>query len=188
MNKSSILLILAGVVTTGAAGAAPVDNMKAYDAVYEQSSPVGKLTMHQLCDGKGHLRTETEMSGQKTITILDFPNQVAITVMEAQKMYMKTPMTAEAKKSADPTGVTQNAKSLGVKVIDAHPCHGYESKAGDVVSLVWIGDDIHNVVRSESTSPHGKTTMALKRYSAAAPAQDLTIIPADCKEMKVPGR
>ena len=77
-----------------------MDNVKAYDAVYEQTTPVGKSTMRQMCDGKGHMRTETNMNGQKTVSILDFPNKTAITVMEAQKMYMKTPMSPETQKAS----------------------------------------------------------------------------------------
>ena len=188
MKKSSILLVLAGLVSVGSAQAAPVENAKPYDALYEQTTPIGKATMRQMCDGKGHMRTETNMNGQKTVTILDFPNKTAITIMEAQKLFMKTPMSADVQKTAEPNVQQPNAKSLGSKVVSSHPCHGWETKSGNIDSLTWIGDDIHNLVRSESTTPQGKTVLDLKSFSSKAPAQDLTAIPPECKEMKVPGR
>jgi hypothetical protein len=187
MKKSSILLVLAGLVSVGSAQAAPVENAKPYDALYEQTTPVSKGTMRQICDGKGHMRTETNMNGQKSVTIMDFPNKTTIMLIEAQKMFMKSPMSPETEKSFQNTQ-PPSSKSLGSKVVSSHPCHGWQTKNGNFETLTWVGDDIHNLVHSETTTPQGKVITDLKSYSSKAPAEDLTAIPTGYKEMKVPGR
>jgi hypothetical protein len=185
MNRAQLLLALAGLLSISGSQAAQPGYVKAYDAGYDITSPAGKSTLHQMSDGKGHMRSESTTGAMKTISIMDFPGKVAYTVMAAQKMYMKTPMTA-AQETSDPTKQPPKGKSLGAKVIDSHPCHGYESGENGAVSQVWIGDDIQNLVHSETKTAGGKTVMALKSYDAKAPAQDLLLIPAGCKEMKMP--
>ena len=188
MPKALAALLLAGFVSSVAAYAAPSGYVRAYDAVYELSSPAGKGSMHQMSDGKGHLRTETVQGGQKIVSILDFPGKVAITLIDAQKMIMKQPMTPAQADTADLDKQKKTSKEIGSKVIDSHPCHGYESKTGSIVSQIWIGDDIQNLVRSESSTPQGKSSMTLKSYSKNAPAADLLAVPAGYKELKMPGQ
>ncbi len=81
-----------------------------------------------------------------------------------------------------------NQKSIGSKVVDSHPCHGYETKQSDSVQQFWIGDDIDNLVHSEVTSKVGKSVISLKSYSKTAPKTDLLAIPSGYKEMKMPGK
>ncbi len=185
MHKALAALLLAGFVSSTAAYAAP---MRAYDAVYELTSPTGKGSIHQMSDGKGHLRTESSQGGQKVVSIFDYPGKVCITLLETQKMYMKQPMTPVQADSADVDKLKKTAKDIGSKVIDSHPCHGYESKVGGSVTQSWIGDDIQNLVHSESTTPQGKTSMSLKSFSKNAPAGDLLAVPSGYKEMKMPGK
>lgn len=185
MKKALVLAVLACGSTSAAFSAQP-DYLKPYDATYEMTSPAfGKSTMHQMSDGKGHVRSEMEVKGNKTTTILDFAGKQAITVMEPQKMYIKSPMRPDQADSVDLTKSKGDRKSLGSKVVLTHPCHGYESKQGETIAQVWIGDDIQNLVLSETTSKAGKTVMALKSYSAKAPTTDLMLIPATYKEMKM---
>jgi hypothetical protein len=173
-------------MATNSALAAKVETPKAWDAVYQIISPTGNSTMHQISDGKGHIRTEQSQSGHTTTTILDFPGKVMTVIMPEQKMYMKNQMTDADVANANVTKQKPTGKELGAKVIDGHPCHGYESSTGKIVSRAWIGDDIQNLVRSETTTPQGNTTMALKSYSGSAPNQDLTVVPLGYKEMKMP--
>ncbi|HEY9716047.1 MAG TPA: DUF4412 domain-containing protein [Trichormus sp.] len=187
MTKKALLLALAGIATTCQAFAMS-DYPKAYDATYEMTAPGSGVTKtHQMSDGKGHMRIESEARGMKTISIYDYPNNVMYTIMEAQKMYMKMPLKQQGAITDETSAKKANAKSLGAKTIDGHPCHGWESKTGAITSDCWIGDDIHNLVLSETTAPTGKVMMALKSYSAKAPGGDLAAIPPNYKEMKMPG-
>lgn len=164
------------------------------DLVYEINSIGGaKSTSHQMSDGKGHVRTEVTSSGSNSVNILDSPNKVTIVLMPAQKKYMKVAYKEQAGAITDEASAKRaKAKLLGTKVISGHPCHGYEAttKSGDkdVVSTTWIGDDIKNLVKSETNTPNGKVTMELKSYKPnTASAEKLLEIPAGYTELKMPG-
>jgi len=79
-----------------------------------------------------------------------------------------------------------NAQSLGAKVIDGHPCHGWRSTSQGATTDSWLGDDIGFLVYSATASARGNTTMRLKSYSAAAPAAQLFTVPADYRVMNLP--
>jgi len=186
MKATALLLALAGSFTVGQAFAADA-YPPAYEATYEMTIPgIGLSTSHQMSDGKGHVRIESVTRGTKTVSIQDYPNKVQITIMEAQRMYMKGPMKIENSITDEQSAKKANAKSLGTKTVSGHPCHGWESKTGTATCQSWIGDDIHNLVRSETTMPSGKVVMELKSYSAKAPTGNLTAVPPDYKEMKIP--
>jgi hypothetical protein len=72
------------------------------------------------------------------------------------------------------------AKPLGVKLIDGHSCHGYEARTKyDEAYKVWLGDDIHFLVRAELA---GGKIITLKSWSTAIPSPDLFKIPAGYSE------
>ncbi len=159
-----------------------------FDATYKYINPgLGDSSMRMISDGKGHMRHEMTANGSKNVAILDYPAQTMITIMDAQHLAMKMPMKTNSTKITDEASAKRaNAKSLGAKVMDGHPCHGYETKDGDTVSQVWIGDDIHYMVHSEVNTPSGKIVMALKSWSNAAPTASLFQIPTGCKVMDMP--
>jgi len=186
-KTAAVLAIATSFVACQAFAAGEIP--QAYDATYEMTSPGAGLTkMHQMSDGKGHMRVESETRGMKSTAIYDYPGKIMYSLMDAQKMYIKMPIKDEATKITDENSAKKaNAKSLGTKTVDGHPCHGWETKTGTTTSACWIGDDIHNLVRSETTTSSGKMVMELKTYSAKAPAGDLAAIPSNYKEMKMPG-
>lgn len=169
--------------------AADIDYPKqVFDATYEtKDTKIGNHSMRMVCDGKGHMRVESEAGGQKTVSIMDYPNKVCTTLIEAQHMAMRMPLTAPQKQITDEASAKrEGAKSLGAKVVNGHPCHGYESSQSGGTSRVWIGDDTRYLVRSETITPNGTIAMDLKAWSTAQPSADMFVVPAGYKEMKLP--
>lgn len=124
--------------------------------------------------------------GSKVITISDYPNMMAVTLMEAQKMAFKAKLTADSYQGSETADMKKKgAKELGSKVVAGHPCHGWEynTPASKVTTQIWIGNDIDWLVQSASQLPTGKSLMTLKSYSGKAPDQALfsTTVPAGYK-------
>lgn len=187
MKKITVSLILAGTAALNAAWAA--NYPQAYDATFETTvQGAGTSKMHTTSDGKGHLRTETEMKGNKTTSIMDYPSKTVTTLMDAQKMYMKMAFKEDQAQITDQESAKRlNAKSLGTKVINGHPCHGFERSQSGAVSQYWIGDDTHCLVHQETTSPTSHSVTDLKTWSAKVPAISLDV-PSGYKELKMPGQ
>lgn len=138
----------------------------AFDATFVAGGPAGSSTVRMVSDGKGHMRTETKTNGQTFVTIMDYPGKVAYTVLDAQKMVMKTPLTATTEVHDSESAKKAKAKSLGAKTVNGHPCHGWEYTIPGGKSEVWTGDDINYLVKSETTTKQGKMTMDLKTWAA----------------------
>lgn len=154
----------------------------ACDATYETASAGTSSVMRSVSDGKGHMRTETTTPQGKVVSIIDYPNSVMWSLIEAQKMAMKLPFDPNAggpairdAQSAEKFG----AKPLGVKVIDGHPCHGWQTTVQGTTSESWVGDDINTLVYSVSKGSYGESSMHLKSYSAAQPDPSLFTVPPD---------
>jgi YD repeat-containing protein len=189
MKKVLSFLCLATAVGIGAAAHAADYPTMTFDATYDLSgSSTGKGTMRMVCDGKGHMLTETVTGGRKTTTISDYPAKMTTTLMEQGHMSIKTPMQDMTTKPSYDQDFSKrkDQKPLGAKVMDGHPCHGYESKDGTTTTDSWIGDDIKYLVHSESKYPQGSTVMALKTFSAAAPPPNTFAVPPGYKEMVIP--
>jgi hypothetical protein len=145
--------------------------------------------MRMINDGQGHQRHESSTPQGKVISIIDYPNKVMWNLMEAQKMAMKIPFNPSSRGPSitDSQSAKQSgAKSLGTKVIDGHPCQGWEVSSQGTKSESWIGTDINNLVYSVSSSAQGQSTMRLKQYSAQAPSASLFTVPSDYKVMALP--
>lgn len=148
---------------------------KVFDATYDLVNPsTGAATMRMASDGKGHMRTETTTKGSKFISIADYPKLESLTILEAQKMAMRSKLSNDSYQGSEPEDMKKrNAKDLGSKVVAGHPCHGWEytTKQGATSSTTetWIGNDIGCLVQSTTTLPQGKSVMTLKTYSAKAP-------------------
>ncbi len=177
--KALLSLSCISILTSSLSCAAEPYPTKTFDAVYQMSGPQGNHTMRMVSDGKGHMRSETSANGQKFITITDYPAHVAITLMEAQKMAIKTPLksTTDEPVTDEASARKHNARSLGSKVVLGHPCKGWQYTAPEGQSEVWVGDDIGYLVRSTNTSSAGTMTMDLKTFSGGAPSQDLFAVP-----------
>jgi hypothetical protein len=182
-------LVIAAAVLSCCTNSAFADNYSkvAFDAVYNQSSAAGTNQVHMICDGQGHMRTDTNMGGQKMTSIMDYPGHVCYSIMEAQKMVVKAPLKAQADVHDMESAKAANAKSLGTKVINGHPCHGFEYDAAGGKSIGWIGDDINYLVKSESNYGGQKTSMELVSFKKTAPSADQFKVPSNYKVMGVPG-
>jgi hypothetical protein len=181
------LLLLSLLCSTGAAMAQDYPTAT-FDTTMNVSSPEGSHDMRMVSDGKGRIRIEIDSPEGKIINIADYPGQNAYMVITSQKMAMKVPLDAKKMHMVPDEGMIQrrNPTSIGTKVIDGHPCHGYRYTADGAVTEAWIGDDIHYPVETTSKGPEGVSRMHLRTYSAAAPAAQLFQVPADCQLMNLP--
>lgn len=158
-----------------------------FDATYTSSNPAGSSIVRMISDGKGHMRTETVVNGSKMVSIMDYPAKSVFTIMDEQKMVMKSPLVSSPDVHDDESAKKSNAKSLGAKTIAGHPCHGWEYKTPQGTTAVWIGDDTKYMVKSESIIANGmKSTTEIKSWSRTVPAGTQFTVPADYKMMVVP--
>ena len=154
-----------------------------FDAKYEVTSPQGKSNLRMASDGSGHFLTESSANGFKSTSLLNYLEGTSTTLIEQGKMAMKTKLPPSGGMVADEGSVkSAGGKSIGVKVVNGHPCHGYEYSASGVKTQVWIGDDCHITVQSTTDSSAGKQVMNLKSVAGAPPA-DVFKVPAGYKMM-----
>lgn len=190
IKKALVLACVAiGTVSVAFAQQAYEGPKVAFDATYTSAGPAGASTVRMISDGKGHMRTETSTNGQKMVSIMDYPGKQVVTLIEAQKMAMKSPLkTSGADVHDADTAKKMKAKSLGTKVVNGHPSHGWQYTHEGATVEVWTGDDINYMTKQETTTPQGKFTMDLKSYSATAPSPDVFKIPSGYKMMALPGQ
>lgn len=160
-----------------------------FDATYKAAGPAGDTAMRTISDGKGHLRQETSTHGMKIVSIVDYPAKTSYTIMEAQKLVYKTPLSTQTPPDVhdDASAKKVGAKSLGAKVVAGHPCHGWEYKTSQGTSTVWRGDDTQYLVKSETVTPNGTMTMELTSWNTKAPAADAFKVPDGYTVSSLPG-
>ncbi len=168
MRKVVVSLVVATMAAVNAAWSA--DYPKPYENTYETNiEGYGTEQLHSMNDGKGHIRTETtNPKGEVSLLLLDYPQHTVIstTVISGQKRFMKSPLpdyegTEEYKK---------DAKELGAREIDGHPCHGWEKtyKNGQV-NRMWTDDKTDCTILTEGMGPGPKITTKLKSWVDTAP-------------------
>lgn len=159
-----------------------------FEATYTSIGPAGPSTVRIISDGHGHTRTETTTNGSKYVSINDFNSKSCVTLIDQQKMAMKTPLKSAQDVHDAETARKCKARSIGTKVINGHPCHGWECTADGGKIEVWTGDDINYMVKSESSTAQGKVTMDLKSWSPNPTIrEDHFKVPAGYRIMDVPG-
>ncbi len=184
-NIGATLGVTAGCVLL-AASAALAGNWptNTYDCTYTVTTPQTTSTLRMASDGQGHMRTESGSGASSVISLTDYPNMVQTSLIVQSKMAMKSKMTAASAYVSEAESMKkQNAKSLGQKVVDGHPCHGWAYTTAGGKSEVWTADDIGCFVLSTTTAPAGKYVTELKSYSKNAPGKDAFQIPAGYKVM-----
>jgi hypothetical protein len=189
MRNKVVMALAATIVCAAAAQAIEYPKIQ-FDATYQSTAPQGTTQMRMVSDGKGHMRVESTASGQKFISISDYPNKMLYSIIEAQHMVMRMPLKDQPEQPQihdEESAKRANAKSLGAKVVNGHPAHGYEYSTPNGTTVVWIGDDIHYMVRSEMTTKDGtKVVTDLKQWSAGAPSANDFQVPSGYKVMEVP--
>lgn len=168
-------LLMAPVVM--ALGAMAVDYpTQVYDATYQMNNSRGVSKLRMASDGKGHFFTESSAGGQQIRSIVDYLAGTTTTLIEQNKMAMKMKLPPDAAYTADQETIKKNqGQSIGQKVVDGHPCHGYEYTKQGIKRQVWIGDDCKIMVQSTSDTPQGKVSMDLQTISKNPPADSFKI-------------
>jgi hypothetical protein len=156
----------------------------AYQATYEMTSPgQPSMTNTSWSDGRGHTRTEQVVAGRKSATIIDFNAKVMYSVVDETKSVMKIPLNESAWKY-DPDYMKRTGwQSLGAKVVEGHPCTGWQINTGGHLTQIWTGTDTDCTVLSLQD---GKPNMRLLSFQRTNPPAALFSIPAGYKLMDMP--
>lgn len=188
MKSAKILTVASTLLamTSGAVAVAATDwPSKAYDLTYALTSPSGSSQMRMVSNGKGKIATQTTVANMKMTSIADYPAKMAYSIMDAQKMVYKMKLQpSQGNILSDESAAKLKAKSLGNKVIDGHPCKGWQYSASGVDTETWIATDLEAAVKSVTKSPQGTTTMVLKSVSTKSPDESIFVIPAGYKVMQ----
>jgi hypothetical protein len=182
MKKKSVMIFASMLIGTPYAMAAEFPT-QVYDATYQTSSAQGKTATRMASDGKGHFLTQTSAGGQKYTTIIDYINGTSTSLIPQGKMAMKTKLPPNGGFVADESSAKKlGGKLIGSKVVNGHPCHGYEYNSEGAKTQTWIGDDCKIMVQSTTDTANGKTTMTLVSIGGA-PSAEAFKVPSDYKVM-----
>jgi len=174
MRKVGVSLIAVTIAAVNSAWAADIP--KAYETRYETTmAGVGTMQNHYMSDGKGHVRMETlNPDGVTQIVLLDYPQHTLIstTDINGQKRFMKSPLP-DYEGDDD---FKKGAKDLGTKVIDNHPCRGYEvTYKNGLATDIWYDDARKCAALTESVGPEQKTISKLKSWVGTAPSFSMSL-------------
>lgn len=185
--------LLAATLVTAAASsglaALAVDYpTKAFDLTYAMTTPTGASQMRMASDGKGKVLTQQTVANMKITSVADYPGKVMYSIMDAQKMVYKMKMPAQQGNiMTDEAAKKLQAKSLGNKVIDGHPCKGWHySSTNNTSTETWLATDLEAAVKSITKTPQGTTTMTLKSVSMKTPDASVFAIPTGYKVVQSP--
>ena len=190
MNKVAAQSVMVSLLTVfiGSQSLAQNWSKKPFDATYNVQSQAGKTSLRMLTDGQGHVRNDMTTAAGKMISIIDIPNKVMYSIMESQRLVTKMPYQDQGYSITDEQSAkAANAKSLGVKVIDGHPCHGWQTISKDATTESWTGDDIGCVVFSTTKGSNYSSEMKLVKYSPAKPGPSEFAVPSGYKVMEANG-
>ncbi len=174
-NFTVFLLFAYGAVNfiLAASPAYATDNFPTgvYDATYA-CLDLGSVAEHPLriiSDGKGHVRCESIFDGKASITLWDYPKEKIFVLTESNHKGTEIEFSPSVLIMDESDLKRIKARPLGAKIIDGHPCHGYESRDGLIVFQSWLGDENHHLVLSEWASPGGNMGNAMKLKSWSTP-------------------
>ncbi len=155
---------------------------KVYDATYEAKSQNSVSTIRMCSDGKGKLRTESGTPAYKIISLIDYPGKFSYSILDSQKMIMKTPISTEYEGEMTPElAKKKKAQDLGTKDIAGHKCHGWKMPVEGGFTEVWSDEKAGITVHSVTEAKGYKSEMTLKTYSPAPPAEALFSLPQGYK-------
>jgi len=190
MHKTAAQSLALGVMTLFlcANAWAQYGGKRAFDASFTVQGQTGTSTMRLMSDGKGHERQEFSSSAAGMVSLYDWNNKIIYNIMNNQKLVTKMPLTSEVKPpiTDEKTAQAQHARALGLKVIDGHPCHGWQTDTQGYTSECWVADDLGIAVQSSTKGPNTSSLVKLTKYSATAPVASLFEVPAGYKVMEIP--
>lgn len=179
-----IFLSLAGVCACVTPVLGQIPPERPYSAVYQTlADPSSPVQTHIMSDGKGHTRSESTVAGQQYVSIMDSTKKECVSLNMQSKTATKVNFDSSA--YYDPN-YAKSQKPLGSKVVDGHPCHGWQMITGGTQTQTWIGDDIGCTVLVTSNN---KPFMRLVKHQPAfVPTPDLFIVPPGFKIVQVPAQ
>lgn len=157
-----------------------------YKASYSYKSPQGSQTMKIVNDGKGKMRTDTMAPSGTVISIVDYKNDTAISLIQAQKLAVKTKMKQTPSVTDEKSAKAHGAKSIGKKKILKRDCQGWEYTVPTGKSTVWVDKTSGCAFESITKTPQGEYVMKITEFSPVAPAESMFNIPAGYKVMNSP--
>jgi hypothetical protein len=173
------------IATSAAKADEPCYPHVAFDATfYTQSTTAGSGLARHVSDGRGRLRVEIQQADNNQIGIVDYVHGNTTELVPAKQIAARTPVVP--RQCMDEVSVKQDSTPIGAQVVDGHPCHGYERHQGLFTSRIWIGDDTHYMVHSDTYFQKDKSTFALKDWSAEQPSPNLFEIPANYQIVDLP--
>ncbi|HEY9785118.1 MAG TPA: hypothetical protein V6D17_06925 [Candidatus Obscuribacterales bacterium] len=193
-QKGPAVAATAAVPAKGAAGgitnkAAAQWVQKPIDATYEVSSATGTIIYRCVLDGKGRQRHEMPTPRGRLITLVDLTTKSMVYIVEAQRVAMKMPCTPDPRLAVWDPKMAQNfkgkVKELGVRIIDGHPCQGWEAEANGMSVESWIATDIGALMFSTCHGAGFVSTTKLVNYSLAKPDPSNFSVPSGFKIMEM---
>jgi hypothetical protein len=186
--KLLVATLVTAAASSGLAALAVDYPTKAFDLTYAMTTPTGASQMRMASDGKGKVLTQQTVANMKITSVADYPGKVMYSIMDAQKTVYKMRMPAQQGNiMTDEAAKKLQAKSLGNKVIDGHPCKGWlYSSTNNTSTETWLATDLEAAVKSITKTPQGTTTMTLKSVSMKTPDASVFAIPAGYKVVQSP--
>jgi hypothetical protein len=172
-------LLLSGAINATDAALAANPYPTAYDATYDNKTGPTEMKMHMISNGKGQLRTETDMpGGMKSISIMDYPKKTCWTIMEKQKMIMKTKLTADAATTMDTEQAKKlKATDLGNKMVNGRMSHGWSYKTPQGTTESWTDEKAEVMTKSVTKTASMTSEMNLKSLSLKVPDDSNFAVP-----------
>lgn len=152
-----------------------------YDAVYQTlADSSSSMQTHIISDGRGHTRSESTISGQQYVSIMDSTKRVCYALNAQMKTATKVPFDTSA--YYDPN-YAKSQKPIGVKVVEGHPCHGWLMNSGGHQTQTWVADDIGCTVLVTSDN---KPFMRLVKFQPYAANASMFTVPSDYRIVEMP--
>ncbi len=178
-----ILSVTSGVYASSsiAPGMAQLPPERPYNAVYQTlADPSSSVQTYIMSDGKGHTRSESTIAGQQYVSILDSTKKVCWSLNAQTKIATKVNFDTFA--YYDPS-YAKAQKPLGSRVVDGHPCHGWQMNSGGHSTQTWVGDDTGCAVL---VTMDNKPYMRLVKHQPFVASPGLFTVPVDYKVVETP--
>lgn len=112
------------------------------------------------------MRIEMSVQGMDTIGLFDYDANVMYTCMPVQNMAVKASIIQDQKPATQVSDsiADYNPTNLGTESIDGIVCQVFEYNLDGYMTKMWIWKDRGLPVRTEQTTPQGKTIVEYKSY------------------------
>ena len=133
-------------------------------------------------------RVDATQQGKKMIQIFRLDRKVAWMVIPEDKIYIESPLSADAPPWGETVPGEIERKALGEEAVDDHPALKYQVKTSDGEFaheiLVWISKELQVPVKT--TSLDGRWGSTLKNIQIGPQPDDLFEVPAGFKQISPP--